>query len=127
MCMKSRNHIIAILIGLVALGNAHAEQSSLFAGSQASHLTQASVPALDRSGAFNFDFDRDQRKPRFEQVQLADDKDVRVNLAMNLTLEKSDELSLRLGAVSLEIPEDSNRSLELDVRPFVYFGISSRW
>ena len=126
MYIKKR-YIIAILMGLSLISTAQAEQSSFSTDSQASYLTQVNVAEQDQSTTLDFDFNNSQHKPSFEQVQSADDGDNRVNLAMNLALQKRDELNLRVGAMSLEFPEDSNKPLEVDVRPFIYVGIGSRW
>ncbi len=114
-------------MGLSLISTAQAEQSSFSTDSQASYLTQVNIAEQDQPTTLDFYFNNGQHKPSFEQVQLADDGDIRVNLAMNLALQKKDELNLRVGAMSLEFPEDSNKPLEVDIRPFIYVGIDSRW
>lgn len=123
----NKSYIVAILMGLGLLSTAQAGQSSFSTDSQASYLTQANVVEQDQSTTLDFDFDNSQDKTSFEQVQSAEDGDVRVNVAMNIALPKRDELNLRVGTLSLEFPEDSNKPFEIDVRPFMYVGIASRW
>lgn len=126
MCNK-KHYIVAILMGLSLIGTAQADQSSFSNDSQASYLTQVNVAEQDQPTSLDLDFNNSQHDANFEQVQSADDGETRVNVAMNFALPKKDELNLRVGALSLEFPEDSNKPLEVDVRPFFFVGIGKNW
>ena len=120
-------HIAAILMGLGLISAAQAEQSSFSTNPQRSYLTQVQITEQDQATTLNFEFNSDQDKSSFEQVQSADDGDNRINVAMNIGSPKSDQLNVRVGALSLEFPEDSNKSIDVDVRPFFYVSIGSQW
>jgi len=126
MFIKKRN-IAAIFIGLGLIGSAQAEQSSFSTHSQHSYLTQIQNTEQDQPSTLNFAFNSDQQKSSFEQVQSADDGDNRINVAMNIGSPKSDQLSVRVGALSLEFPEESNKAIDVDIRPFFYVSIGSQW
>lgn len=122
-----KHHIAAVLIGLSLISSAQAEQSSFSTNSHPSYLTQVDTVEQNQATTLNFEFNSDQHKSSFEQVQSADDGDNRINVAMNIGSPKSDQLSVRVGALSLEFPEDSNKSIDVDVRPFFYVSIGSQW
>jgi len=126
MYIKKR-HIAAILMGLSLVSAAQAEQSSFSTHSQPSHLTQVKVAEQDQASTLNFEFNSDHPKSSFEQVHSADDGDNRINVAMNIGSPRRDELNLSVGALSLEFPEDSNKSIDVDIRPFFYVSIGSHW
>ena len=126
MYIKKR-HIAAIFMGLSLTSAAQAEQSSFSTHLQASYLSQIKLAEQDQATTLNFEFNSDQHKSSFSQVQSADDGDNRINVAMNIGLPKRDELNLSVGALSLEFPEDSNKAIDVDVRPFIYVGINSHW
>lgn len=129
--MLKKTYLFASMICLGTMGAAQAEQWSGNGNSAAlTMLAQANIDELyQRPSYLNLDQDTNQSKHNFEQVQSADDGDTRVNLAMNFLLQKKqkDEVNLQLGAVSLEFPEDDGSQLAVDVRPFFYLGLGSRW
>ncbi len=116
--------IAASLIGLSLINPVQAEPASFSENTQHSHLTQLKNAGQKQPSSLNFAFNSRQYKSRFEQVQSADD---RINVAMNIGSPKRDELNLSIGAVSLEFPEDSNKAIDVEVRPFFYVSIGSRW
>jgi len=97
-----KRHLSASLIGLSLISPAQAEPDNL-----------------------SFAFNSDQHKSSFEQVQSVIDD--RINVAMNIGLPKRGELNLSIGALSLAFPENSNKAIDVDVRPFFYVGIGSYW
>jgi len=119
--------IAAIFMSFGLISTVQAEQSSFSTNSQPSFLTQTKLAEQDQATTVNFEFNTDQHKSSFEQVQSADDGDNRINVAMNIGLPKRDELNLSVGALSLEFPEDSNKSIDVDIQPFFYVGIGKHW
>ena len=120
-------HIAAILMGLGLINAAQAEQYSISNHSQPSYLNQAQIAEQEVVSTLNFEFSSDHPKSSFEQVQSAVDGDNRINLAMNIGSPRRDELNLSVGALSLEFPEDSSKSTDVDIRPFFYVSIGSHW
>lgn len=120
-----KRHLSAILISLSLIGPAQAEPAFSYANSQHSYLNQTQIIAQDQTTSLNFAFDSDQHQPDFEQVQSVIDD--RINVAMNIGLSRGDELNLSIGALSLAFPENSNKAIDVNIRPFFYVGIGSRW
>ncbi len=125
--MYKQHYLVAAFMGVGLISSAHAEQMPLSMESQTSHLTKVSNPDQDHTSSLDIEFNNNPRMPDFEQVISADDGETRVNVAMNLALPKNDELSLQVGALSLEFPEESDSPIEVDVRPFFYVGIGKNW
>lgn len=127
--MLRKHYLYACIVGLTTMNAAHAEQWLDYGDSITTLLTSESIGEQElRPSYLNLDQNSSQAIHSFEQVQSAGDGDTRVNLAMNFLLQKKqkDEVNLQLGAVSLEFPEDEDE-LAVDVRPFFYLGVGSRW
>lgn len=123
-------YLSVCVFSLMAMNAAHAEQWPGYDAFTTTLFTSTTSDELQlRPSYLNLDQNTTEARQNFEQVQSADDGDTRVNLAMNFLLQKKqkDEVNLQLGAVSLEFPEDNENQLAVDVRPFFYLGLGSRW
>ncbi len=129
--MFKKPYLVASMMCLGTMGTAQAEQWAGSSNTAVTALARANITNIaqldQRSSYLDFEKSSGQQKHNFEQVQSADDGDTRVNLAMNFSLQEDDEVNFQLGAVSLEFPEDTDNQLAVDIRPFFYLGIGSRW